>query len=317
MNLWPPLQAGDVVDVISPGSASPLEQLDKSKKFLTSWGLIPRIPAGLMAPHYFHSNDDEHRFEFLKAALLSDSKLIWCLRGGYGSNRLLPRLAKMKKPKTRKLLLGLSDVSSLHVFLNQEWKWPTIHGPLLDRFALDKVGPKEKAEMKQVLFGRQTEIVFTGLHAMNKAAEKVKRLKAPMTGGNLLTLESAIGTPWEVDLKGKFLFLEEVGERGYRVDRMFEHFEQAKILKGCKGVFIGDFTGGEEADGTSMVKPAIRRWAESAKVPVWKGVPCGHDEIQRPVIFGSPVELIRKNGFELRASTVTASRASGASGRSR
>ncbi|MBX3041042.1 MAG: LD-carboxypeptidase [Bdellovibrionaceae bacterium] len=293
MKKWRPLKAGDVVDVVAPGYATPREAVDGARKFLTKWGLIPRIPRDLIAPHFLHAHDDENRLAHLKRALLAeDSAAVWCLRGGYGSNRLLPALAKLKAPKEAKLFVGISDITSLHVFLNREWQWNTIHGPLLDRMGRNLLKPRDERELKRLVFGDQGEIEFSNLKPMNTAATKVKKLNAPIIGGNLTVLQSLIGTPWAFEGKGHFLFIEDLGERGYRIDRMLEQFRQAGILKGCRGLLVGDFLGGEEPQGKNLIGPVFRRWAQDLDLPMFSGLEAGHAEIQRPVPFGVRAQLI-------------------------
>lgn len=292
MKTWRPLEPGDVVDVVAPGYPASREAVEGARRFLTRWGLIPRIPADLMAPHFLHANTDEKRLEHLKRALLAkDSKAVWCLRGGYGSNRLLPALAKIKKPTDAKLFIGISDITTLHVFLNQEWGWATVHGPLLDRMGAGRIRPRHERELKRLLFGEDRRIEFTGLKALNEAAAKRRTLRASIIGGNLTVLQSLIGTPWSFSGSGHFLFVEDIGERGYRIDRIFEHIRQAGLFKGCRGLLIGDFVGGEEPQGKNLIPAVIKRWAKDLDLPLYSGLEAGHGEIQRPVPFGPPATL--------------------------
>ena len=290
---WPLLHEGDVVEVVAPGFASTPDEVEAGRRFLVRWGLIPRIPAGLIAPHFLMANTDEKRFAYLKKALTSeDSSAVWCLRGGYGANRLLPMLRKMKKPGKQKLLIGLSDVTSLHVFLQQEWGWPVLHGPLLDRAGLGKLPPKVESELRRVLFGEQGSVVFRKLKSMNDAAKKVRTIEAPVTGGNMVVLQSTLGTPDQVDLRGKFLFLEELGERGYRIDRIFEHLRQAGALKGCKAIFIGEILGGAEPSTGKPLWPLVfKSWARELEIPVFDGFELGHGVVQRPLPMGTRAVL--------------------------
>ncbi len=134
MKRWPKLKPGDVVDVVAPGWKCSPKDLKLALEELKSWQLTPRVPKNIFAKESLFSNSDQERFMQLKRALLAkDSQAVWCLRGGYGSIRLIPYLAKLKKPSFCKAFLGLSDITSLHLFLNQYWNWSTIHGPLLER----------------------------------------------------------------------------------------------------------------------------------------------------------------------------------------
>lgn len=300
---WQPLKKGDAVDIIAPGFPTESAVLRQAEEFLKSWDLVPRTPKNLLKKTLLFSNTDEARTEHFKAALKSDSKVIWCLRGGYGSLRLLPELAKMNRPKTPKLLIGISDVTSLNVFLNEKWKWPVLHGPLLDRFAKKQVPDFIYKETKKLVFGQQNSILFKSLKPLNARAKKVKSISGSVIGGNLVTLQSAIGTPFDFSLSGKFLFIEELGERGYRIDRILTHLEQVNRFKGCKGVLLGHFIGGNEPDGKNYVKSVLQAWAQKTQVPVFSGVESGHDVKLRPLPLGTRAVLKNKSSFELLVDT--------------
>ncbi|WII70979.1 LD-carboxypeptidase [Bdellovibrio sp. 22V] len=298
MAQWKFFKENDIIDVVAPGYPSQPHEVEGAREFLKKWNLQARIPKGLIKPHFLHAHEDEQRFAFLKAAIESkDSRVIWCLRGGYGSNRLLPMLAKLKKPKEPKLLIGISDISSLHTFFIQEWGWSTLHGPLLDRLGRNLVSPKHEKELHDILFGRTNEIEFKKLKPLNEAARKVRNLKSKVVGGNLTVLQSTLGTPWQLETKKSLLFVEDLGERGYRIDRMFEQFRQAGLFKQCHGLILGDFLGGEEpATGKNNFKLVFKRWAQDLDIPLFQGLEAGHAMVQRPVPFNTPCVLNAENG---------------------
>ena len=290
---WSPLVAGDIVDVIAPGSSVAPQVLEGAIEFLKSWGFVPRVPEEIFGKDVICATDDATRLRLVKEALLAkDSKAIWCIRGGYGSNRLIPELAKLRKPAgDPKLFIGLSDITSLHVFLNQNWGWPTIHGPLLDRFSKKTVRPEWLREMHDFVFGRMDSIEFADLKPMNAAAKKSGKVTGTVSGGNLITLQSTLGSKASWKTKGQILFFEEIGERGYRVDRVLAQLEQVGAFKVAKAVVFGDFTEGQEPDGSDRTPGILQRFADITKIPVFSGVPCGHDVVQRPVPFGTKAVL--------------------------
>jgi muramoyltetrapeptide carboxypeptidase len=301
-----PLQPGDLVDLVSPGSSSRLEDVEMCIDLLESWGLKARLPKETFQSHPFHSNEDEVRLKLLKKALVAtDSKAVWCLRGGYGANRLLPELWKMKAPVGKKMLIGYSDITSLLVFLNQKWKWNCFHGPLLETMISGRLPMSQVQECKQVIFGEKKELNFS-LQALNSKAKKMNSLKAPLIGGNLVVLESAIGTPYAGKFSGKILVLEEVGERGYRIDRMLEHLKQASALKGCKAIVFGDFLHGDERDGKNFVRFALERFAAQNEIACFSGLEMGHGENNRMIPIGPQAilknsELMIPTGVEKKA----------------
>jgi muramoyltetrapeptide carboxypeptidase len=298
MARWKFFKEGDIVDVVAPGYPSQPHEVEGSREFLLKWNLVPRIPKDIIKPHFLHANEDEARFEFLKNAIQSkDSNVIWAMRGGYGSNRLLPMLAKLKKPKEAKLLIGISDISSLHTFVTQEWGWSTLHAPLLDRLGRGLVEPKFEKELHSILFGKQAEIEFKKLKPLNDQARNIKLLKSRVVGGNLSVLQTTLGTPWQIDAKKSLLFLEDWGERGYRIDKMLEHMRQTGVFKQCQGLILGDFLGGAEP-GTDQnnFKQVFKRWSADLDLPIFQGLEAGHGVIQRPVPFNTSCVLTQKNG---------------------
>lgn len=292
MKGWSKLKPGDLIDVVAPGSATSSEALEEATTMATRLGFKVRIPAGLMSAHPFHSQEDEIRFEFLKNALYAkDSKVVWCLRGGYGSNRLIPFLNKLKTPPTKaKLFIGYSDITTVHTFLQQKWKWITCHGPVFENLKSGRIKKEDLNELVAMLTGKIKTSQFQ-MKPLNAQALVMKKKKTVLTGGNLATLQSAIGTVISPKLSGKTLFLEDIGERGYRVDRLLEHFRQAKILNGCEAIVLGDFTGGEEKDGADHTMFALERFANSVKVPVFYGLPCGHGVVNKPLFLGAPAVI--------------------------
>jgi muramoyltetrapeptide carboxypeptidase len=285
-----PLKTGDLVDIVSPGSGSRPEDVELCLDLLEGWGLKARLPKDTFEKHPFHSNDDEVRLKLLKAALTAkDSKAIWCLRGGYGANRLMPELWKMKTPAYPKILIGYSDITSLHLLMDK-WKWTSFHGPLLETLVSGRLKAEQIEECRQILFNEKTEARFR-LKPMNNKARKLKSIAAPVMAGNLIVFESALGTPTAGKFQGKFLALEEVGERGYRIDRMLEHLRQSGSLKGCLGILFGDFLFGDEVDGANFVQFAMQRFADQDLLPCFSGLEIGHGANNRMIAMGPKAQL--------------------------
>lgn len=303
------LREGDIVDVVAPGFPCNHEAVEAAKKFLEEKGFKPRIPKEIVEDHPLFANSDKKRIQMLiKALKAQDSKAIWCLRGGYGSNHLLPALRRLKKQKP-KIMIGISDITSLHGFLIQNWKWTGLHGPLLDRFGKGLVPKDVEEEMFQVVKGEISEVKFTNLEALNKAAKKKKKITAPVMGGNMVVVNGHLGTVDEIKFAKKIVFFEETGERGYRVDRMLFHLDQCGALKNCKAVVFGTFLGGDEpkvdpdSPTVNKINWVLENWAKDKKFPVLKGLPCGHDTVQRVLPLGTKAVLETGKKNELRVMT--------------
>ena len=289
---WAALQIGDIVDVVAPGFSISKENLEAAKKFLVDLGLKPRVPDDIFGPDILCAQTDQKREQQLKAALLAkDSKAIWCLRGGYGAIRLIDGLRKMKAPPKPKIFVGYSDATTLHNFLNHFWGWPTLHGPLLDRLGQHTLPLEQVNEALDIVFGRVDHLVHGDLEPLNSAAQRKQVLRGRVYGGNLTVTQSHLGTEFGKVPKDAIFVFEDIGERGYRVDRILKQFSQANYFKSAKAVIFGDFVGGEERDGTERVSAVIERFAKESPFAVFRGLKVGHGERQRMVPLHTPCEL--------------------------
>ncbi|MGE0763181.1 MAG: LD-carboxypeptidase [Bdellovibrionales bacterium] len=285
MDNWPTLKPGDIIDVVAPASACKRSELNGAIRYLKKAGFKPRVPKNIFSgkSQLFAQTDKERLKQLVQALKAKDSKAVWCVRGGYGAIRLLPDLAKIKIPKTSKILVGYSDVTTLHSFLNANWRWSTLHGPLLDRFGRHANLPQETRELWGLLNGTRKQMEFTGLKPLNLAARKPRRLNGAVIGGNLTVLHSSLGTPWQVHPRGHMVFFEDLGERPHRLDRMLTQLTQAGFFKGAKAVLFGDILIKNSKDRRLIWQDVLPRFAASLKVPVLAGLPCGHGRIQRPL----------------------------------
>ena len=289
---WPsPLKKGDFVDIIAPSFGCPVEVLDKIASFLRSWGLIPIIPKDILGSDLLCAQTDKIRFDQLSKAIHnSQSRHIWCLRGGYGASRILPLLKGINPPAAPKLLIGFSDTTCLHIFLNQEWGWPSLHAPPLRSIVTEEVSGESIAFVKDSLFGtaqgKELNII-----PLNQAALDSGPIIAPIVGGNLTLIESGLGTFWQAKGGDKIILLEEADEEGYRIDRSLTHLFQAGLFQGAKAVLLGDFIGKQEKDGICLVEPVLERFAKSLSIPVFKIPGIGHGSVNWSLPLGTPVTL--------------------------
>ncbi len=291
VGLWP-LQKGDVIEIIAPGSSAPIEDLQQGISVLKSWGYNVKVSPDLLKPEMYLSNTDRYRFESFKSAMTNkESKAVWCFRGGYGAIRLLPFIEKMKVPAQKKLLIGFSDITSLHAVINQKWQWPSLHASLVGQLRPGRLSAEDVRELKESLLNSEYATHFTKLEAINTTAQKKKIINSKVVGGNLVVLCSTLGTPSQIKAKNKILFLEETGERGYRVDRCLQQLQQAGVFAEAAAVVLGDFIKGEEAGGKDMVPATLENFFRDFKIPVLSGVEAGHAEVQRPLFFNTRTVL--------------------------
>ncbi len=281
------LKSGDSVEIIAPASRCTDQHLMGIQSLLTSWGLNCIVSSDLFGDDLLCANTDTTRFELLKNALLnSETKAVICARGGYGSMRLIPSLSVVKPPVTPKLFIGMSDITALNLYLQQTWQWPVIHGAL----AIDKFSAESIAAIKSILFGEVKQIEFSAL-PLNAHAKKNLQVDAHITGGNLSLVQTSLNTVWQLDGKQKIIFLEEINERGYRIDRMLEHLHQAAIFQNASAILFGDFLEGNEPDGTSLIQPVLERFANTCNIPVVQVKGIGHGYTNFPIPLGTHAQL--------------------------
>ncbi|HEY1899102.1 MAG TPA: LD-carboxypeptidase [Steroidobacteraceae bacterium] len=289
--LVPLLAPGDVVDVVAPGFRCTTEQLDNGVAYLKGLGLVPRVPPDLFGADLLCANTDALRFSQLRKALFArDSRAVWCVRGGYGAIRIIQRLQALTPPRNPKLLIGYSDATTVHQLLNLQWGWPSLHGPLLDRLGSSGIREAERSELEAVLFGGAPHTIFANLVPLNAAARRRQRIDSRLTGGNLTVLQSTLGTTLQ-RRPSAMLFLEDIGERGYRIDRMLEQLRQAGVLRNLKAILLGDFLGGAEADRSNLGPAVLERFAQTLAIPVLAGINAGHGPYQRPVFLHTRAQL--------------------------
>jgi muramoyltetrapeptide carboxypeptidase len=293
------LKPGDRVGLVAPGSTFSREKFNNSVKALKEMGLVPVYGSHLFSKDFIFAGTVAQRTQNLRTMLnRKDIKAIWCVRGGGGSYAVAEELAKDKKPKHSKIIIGMSDVTALHLLFIQKWKWPVLHGPLFDRIGVAKTPSLEKSVLKKTLFDEKFRLKITGgLKSLGKSG----KASGVLVGGNLVLLTTSLGSSWEVDTRGKILFLEEIGERAYRLERFLTQLKTAGKFDGLKGVVIGDFTECNEPDGRELWKTVLKRHFGKSKIPVLMGVHSGHGAMRLTLPMGVKVRINTgsKKSFEV------------------
>lgn len=282
------LKPGDSIEIIAPASRCSRQELETLQALFSSWQLHCLIAQDIFGDDLLCANSDEIRFKHLHNALHNpETKAVICARGGYGSLRLIPELAKITPPSSAKLFVGMSDITALQLFFQQYWQWPTIHGASTP----ERFSPESIASLKAILFGEVTQVEFSQLSPLNAAAEKNHNIEATIIGGNLCLVQASIGTTWQMHAQNKIILLEDTGERGYRIDRMLEHLRQASLFKNAAAILFGDFIGGEEQNGSTLIPPVLSRFAQTCNIPVLQIKGIGHGYSNFPIPLGTPAKL--------------------------
>lgn len=284
MKNWQYLKNQDHISLIAPASSAPQDILEKTLHFVEK-NLSMDYHPKLNNPDVYFAQKKEFQINDLLGALSSDNSIMWSLRGGYGSMRLIPDLLIIKKPKKAKCFIGFSDNTALHLFFTQKWNWSTLHGI---NFSSILNHPKEYTELLKILKGEVKEKSFK-IKPLNDCAKDATSISGEITGGNFRIVQSSLATPWQIKTKGKILFLEDVGERGYSIERMFEQLHQAQLLnQDVSALVLGAFTEGLEKNGKDLTGHAIKRWSKILNIPFYHQLPCGHGEKNFTLPFNTP-----------------------------
>ncbi|WP_218460407.1 LD-carboxypeptidase [Rickettsia sp. TH2014] len=284
------------ITVVAPATGADNKTLSDLKNIN---GLNLKIPSKCFAKGKlpFLASSDEVRFNCLRDILFDESdNVVWSLRGGYGSARIIPDLLKLSKPNKEKFFIGYSDITVLHLFLSQEWGWKTIHGSnIADLLKTDK-DQSNFTKLAEILKGKVKQVTINNLSPLNDIAKSSDLVNGKLTGGNLTMVQTSIGTNWQIKTKGKILFLEDVNVAPFRLDRELIHLKQAGLLKDVKAIIFGSF--GKDLDATMLV---LRNFADNLNIPVFKTNRFGHAKINDPIIYNTDSKIImgKNKGFKL------------------
>lgn len=280
-----PLRAFDKVAVVAAAGPVDRERFEAGLRVLAE-RYRPVFDDRLFARTRYLAGDDARRLDELAAALTDDGvKAIFAARGGYGTMRLLPRLwPKLRDGGVRpKPVVGFSDLTGLHLAL-QAAGWVSIHGPTLTQ--LGRQPPDAVARLVHLLESATTPAPsLTGTPLIGGVAE------GPLLGGNLALLSALVGTPYLPAFDGAVLVLEDVGERPYRLDRMWIQLALAGILDRVRGIALGDFSDCEEPDADYASADVLRALAIETGLPCVVGLPIGHGAVNVAVPLGCRVRL--------------------------
>ena len=279
----PAVRPGDRVAVIAPASAFDRASFEAGLALLAGRYHLEYSP-GLFTRHRYLAGDDERRLAELVAALADPAiRAVLCARGGYGATRLLAGLVARGVRPAAKPLVGFSDITALHLWL-QRTGYRSIHGPVLTQLA--RLPAATAPHLFSLLESPSPPAPLEGTATyVGGSAE------GPLLGGNLSVLSRLLGTSFMPSLDGAILLLEDTGERPYRLDRIWTHLNHMGLFERISGIVLGDFTGCEEKDSDYTSADVLRELATAAGVPCAAGFPIGHGAANEPVPLGARVRL--------------------------
>ena len=272
------LQPGDTVAITATSSAVNSTKLEAGIKVLESLGLKPYPLPSCYQNHGYLAGTDSQRLKDLHTAFKNkEIKGIFAARGGYGSARLLPYIDYDLIKNNPKIFVGFSDVTALHIAFNQICKLVTFHGPMPGANLGDDIHPVTLNSLKQNLF---TPNIIT------KNAPP-SGIIAPIVGGNLSMVCASLGTNFEIKTDRCILFLEEIDEAPYKVDRLFLQLKQAGKFKNVVGITLGSFF----PETMESLKTAIDELILTENKPLITGIPIGHTSPTLTIPLGLPVDV--------------------------
>lgn len=292
----PRLRVGDAVGVVSPASTMSSEDgLDRAEHWIRGMGLVPRFGPNAGGRHGYLAGTDAERAADLNAAYADpEVRAVFAVRGGWGGARILPLLDWRTIRANPKLLIGFSDTTALHLAFAARAGFSTIHGGNATsswrKASWESLWRLAFAADTPTLGGAAIE-AETGRPARTLTGGKTT---GRLLGGNLTILSTLMGTGWLPDFKGAVLFLEDVNEAEYRVDRMFQQLKLAGVLDGLAGVIFGQCTGcaTTEADYAGFtIEQLVDHYFAPLGVPAVTGFDTGHIANQLSLPSGARVEL--------------------------
>ena len=285
------LKKGDTVAIVAPSGV--LKNYNayilKAKELLKSWELEVVIGENVFNDNgHFAGTDNQRSADFQLALDDKSIKAIWCARGGYGAMRVIDNLNFEKYKENPKWIIGYSDITAIHNDLHNN-KSESIHGIMCKSLEKIDVDNNESISLlKKTLFGEKLSYTIEGNNYNIEGNSN-----GQLIGGNLTLLHCLLGSESSIDTDGKILFIEDLGEYLYHIDRMLISLKRAGYFDNCKGLIVGDFT--DMRKNTTPfgrnLKELILDIVREYDFPVSFGFPAGHGEKNYPMILGREINL--------------------------
>ncbi len=276
------LKEGDTIGLIAPGSPFTEEAYERALTNITKLGFKYKNANNLFLRYGYLAGDDKSRVEDIHQ-MFADPEVdaIWCVRGGYGTTRLLYDLDYDLIEKNPKILLGYSDITALLQAIHKMTGLVTFHGPVASTEMTDYIIENFRSVLmstdKNIRI--KNKIVENDSEAFKPEIMVNGHMKGQLAGGNLSLLAAIAGTPYQLDAKNKLIFIEDIGEKPYRIDRMLTQIRQTANLKEANGIFLGVFNDCDSEPGdqnTLSLKEALIDRLGYLNIPVFYGFSFGH-----------------------------------------
>ena len=297
------LKIGDTISIIAPSGVLKDydEYMDKSISLMESWGLNVVLGSNIYDSYgHFSSSDANRQKDFQNAIDDNKIKAIWCARGGYGAMRIIDKINYDNLLKHPKWVIGYSDITAIHNDIHNLGV-ESLHGVMSKSLEDISIDDESIKKLKDIVFGKGELHYVIESNKYNITGEASGKL----VGGNLTLLQSLLQSKSSIDTTNKIIFIEEVGEYLYHIDRMLHSLKRADYFSKCSGLIVGDFTDvrkNETKFGKNLYE-IINEIVKEYNFPVIYGFPAGHGQKNFPLIFGRNIEInVSKNKSEIRFS---------------
>lgn len=287
----PYLKAGDTVAIVAPSGIlkNREREVNQAIGLLKKWGLHAVVGKHVYSKSNHFAGTDAQRCEDFQNAL-DDPKIsaIWCARGGYGTVRILDKLNYDKFKQNPKWVIGYSDITALHNQIHNEG-FQTLHALMCVSLTKDLSDIEQSlATFKSALFGKPKNYTLTA-----SKYNRVGNTQGKLIGGNLTLLHTMLGSETSLKTDGKILFIEEIGEYKYHIDRMLQSMKRAGYFDNLKGLVVGDMSRMRKNTTLwgSSVEQLILDTLSEYDFPIAFNMPAGHEKDNRAMILGKTIEL--------------------------
>lgn len=280
-----PLKKGDKIAICSPAGPVDPDIVERALPVLRDCGWQPIVMPNALGKFGHFSGTDDQRFADMKAAILDpEIKAIICSRGGYGVVHNLDRLARLPLRENAKWIVGFSDISALHALMAANGI-ASIHSSMCAAIKRGDSDP-DNAALFDILKGGRPAHVFDGHPYDNYGIVTGK-----LVGGNLAVIAELINTPYDIIQPDTILFIEDVAEPIYKIERILYQLRLSGVLHRLKGLIIGQFTDCRPDDNYATMEDMIRAATSDCKFPIAFGVPVGHVDHNIPLIESAVITL--------------------------
>ncbi|NMM61649.1 LD-carboxypeptidase [Clostridium sp. P21] len=292
------LKFGDTIGLVSPAGADNPDSIKKSISFFKSLGFNIKEGEHIYDKYgYFAGNDKDRAEDFTNMFLDEDIDMVLCIRGGYGAMRILPLIDFNVIRENPKIFAGFSDITTLLNTISSKCNLVTFHSPMFNSNFSDKI--TLESFLYSIMNAYNPYDIKNPEGFNTECFSNVPSITGELVGGNLALISSTLGTPYEIDTKNKILFIEDVSEEPYRIDRMLTQLILSGKLQQCRGFILGQFTNCSlpHYERSLTLKEVIEDRILSLNKPTVLNFQSGHSYPKLTLPIGAQIKLDCKSGI--------------------